>query len=112
MSRSLDKASAEAQDNLVLVHELVEILLGWLGLNHARLVKQVHMLVISSHRSKLHAFCTGRLGFHAILSITPMIATRIQLCWLTQKLESFLLYPSLLPAYVNMVCMADTAARP
>lgn len=31
MSSSLNKASAEAQHNLVLVHELVEILLGRLG---------------------------------------------------------------------------------
>jgi len=30
MSRSLDKAGAEAQHDLVLVHQLVEVLLRWL----------------------------------------------------------------------------------
>ncbi len=30
VSRSLDKAGAEAQHDLVLVHQLVEVLLRWL----------------------------------------------------------------------------------
>ena len=65
MGGSLHKASAEAEDNLVLVHQLVEVLARWLwhlNISHSKqfshdLTESINItMIISSERAQVPAF--------------------------------------------------------